>query len=49
MPMPSLAMPSPRVPQLRRLWLPGADHDERPECPLWEDVRAADAARRLLH
>lgn len=48
--MHSLAMPNPRARKSRRrLWLPGADHGEGPECPLWDDVRAAEAARRLLH
>jgi len=43
----SLPIPSARP---RRLWFPAPKHtDEGSESPLWEDLRAADAARRLLH
>lgn len=44
-----LAMPNPHARNPRRLWLPGLDHGGAPECPLWDDVHAADAARRLPH
>ena len=47
--MQTLPMPTPLARAPRRLWFPGPDRGAGPECPLWEDLRAAEAARRLLH